>query len=110
MPVPLTARLTVWFPETALEAEAVTVITVVANSEPELVLTDKFTVGVDGRSLSFIIIFCVVVAPNAIPEDGLLMVSVAVSLPSISASSSIEKVTEPVVCPSKMVIVLLLNV
>lgn len=60
-------------------------------------------------SLSVMTIFCEVV-PKAMPDEGLLMVSVAVSVPSTSASSTTVKVTEPVVCPLGMVIVVLLKV
>ena len=80
--MPLTARATVWSPVTAKELVAVTVTTVVPASEALLVLTDRLTDGIGAGSLSVIKIFCVVVVPNVIPEEGLLIVSVAVSSPS----------------------------
>ena len=47
--------------------------------------------------------------PNVIPEEGLLMVNIAVSVPSTKTSSTTVKVTEPVVCPLGIVIVELLR-
>jgi len=51
------------------------------------------------------VIFCVVGVPNVIPAEGLLMVSVAVSVPSTSLSFTMVNVTVPVVKPLGMVIV-----
>ena len=59
-------------------------------------------------SLSAIVIFWLV-APSVIPADGLLIVSVAVSAPSTSASSTTVKLTAPLVWPLGMVIVVLLS-
>lgn len=50
MPVPDTAKLTVWLPLTALLAVAVTVITVCPASVSVLLLTERFTVGVTGAT------------------------------------------------------------
>ena len=55
MLVPLTAKLTVWLPETALVAVAVTVIAVGAVSEPALLLTDRLTVGITGATAEAIL-------------------------------------------------------
>ena len=106
MPAPLIPKSTVFPPTTSLEAVAVTIIIVPSCSVPILGLTERLT---SGKSLSVIVIFCVVVAPKAIPAVGLLIVKVAVSLPSISASSRIVKVAVPVVAPFKMVIVVALK-
>ena len=45
MPVPVTAKSTVWLPVTALDAVAVTVTAVAPVSLAELVLTERLTVG-----------------------------------------------------------------
>ena len=92
----------VWLPVTAAEAVAMIVTTVPAASVPVFAETLRFT---SGKSLSVMVIFCVVVAPKVKPADGLLMVRVAVSVPSISASSRMVKVAVPVVAPFNMVIV-----
>ncbi|MDD1415240.1 choice-of-anchor I family protein, partial [Dolichospermum sp. ST_con] len=73
MPVPVTPKLTVWSLETELEAVAVTVITVVPASEPEVLLTDRFTVGVAATSLSVMVMFWEVVVPSVIPEEGVVV-------------------------------------
>ncbi len=52
MPVPVTPRSTVWFPETALAAVAVTVTTVVPASVPVVTSTDNSTVGAVGSVAS----------------------------------------------------------
>lgn len=54
-------------------------------------------VQVAATSLSVMAIFWVVVVPRAIPKEGLLMVNVAVWVPSTNASFTTVKVTEPVV-------------
>ena len=72
-------------------------------------LTERLTVGGGGASLSVMVIFCAVVVPNAIPADGLLIVKVAISVPSTSASSATVKVTVPVVAPLNMVMLVLLR-
>jgi hypothetical protein len=105
--VPETAKLTVWLPITGAEVVAVTVMTVAAASEPAFVLTDKFTIGV---SLSVMTILCEVVAPNAIPADGDCIVNTTVSVPSTRTSSTTVNVTDPVVDPEGIVIVVLLKV
>ncbi len=102
MPVPVAAMVTVWLPDTAAEAVAVAVIMVPAASVAVLVLTESCT---EGKSLSVITMSSDRLVPNVMPAEGLEMVSVAVSVPSISASSKMVKVTEPVVAPSKMVMV-----
>jgi len=56
------------------------------------------------RSLSVIAIFCVSVVPNETPEDGPLIVNVAVSGPSKNTSSTTVNVTEPVICPPSILI------
>ena len=61
-------------------------------------------------SLSVMVIFCEVVLPRVSPDEGLLMVRVAVSCPSAKVSFATVKVTEPVVAPLGMVIVELLRV
>ena len=48
-------------------------------------------------SLSVITISCDIVLPKVIPDEELLMVKVAVSVPSISVSSFTVRVTVPVV-------------
>ena len=103
MPVPVTARETVWSPVTAALAVAVTVMTVEAASVPVLALTERLTAGAE--SLSVMAMFCAVVAPSAIPELGLEIVIVAVSVTSARASSVTVKVTVPVVAPFRIVIV-----
>ena len=49
-------------------------------------------------SLSAMVMFWVVGLPSVMPADGLLIVRMAVSVPSTSASSTTVNVTEPVVC------------
>ena len=61
------------------------------------------------ESLLVIVIFWEVVAPKLIPADGVLIVKVAVSVPSAMASSATIKDTEPEVCPLGIVIVVLLR-
>ena len=61
------------------------------------------------ESLSVIEIFCEVVVPSVNPDEGLLIVKIAVSKPSTKRSSATVKVTEPVVCPFTIVITELLN-
>ena len=73
-------------------------------------LTERLTVGGGGASLSVMVIFCAVVVPNVIPDEGPLIVKVAVSVPSTSASSETVKVTVPVVAPLNMVMLVLLRV
>ena len=97
-------------PITANVDVAVTVIEVVADSLPDVLLTERFTDATGAKSLSVITTFCDVVLPNVKPDEGLLIEMIAVSVPSMSVSLIIENITDPVVCPSKMVIVLLLNV
>ena len=60
-------------------------------------------------SLSVIVIVREVGVPKVIPAEGEEIVSVAVSVPSTSTSSTTVNVTEPVVCPFKIVIVVLLR-
>ena len=69
-------------------------ITVVSASVPLFALAESCT---DGKSLSAITMFCDVVAPKDKPADGLLSARVAVSLPSIKASSTTVNVAVPVV-------------
>ena len=59
----------------------------------------------EGKSLSVIATSPVVVVPKTIPLEGFLIVNVPVSLPSISASSLILTVNEPVVLPAGMVMI-----
>ncbi len=61
------------------------------------------------ESLLVIVIFWEVVAPKEMPADGVLIVKVAVSVPSTMASSATIKETEPEVCPWAIVIVFLLR-
>ena len=83
-----------------------TVTTVVPASVAALVLTDKLT---KGKSSLIRVMFWVVVLPNTNPDEGLVRVKVAVSVGSIKVSLRTVKVTAPVVCPFKKVIVLLLR-
>ena len=83
-----------------------TVTTVVPASEPELELTERLTVG---KSLSAMVMFWDVVLPKTRPDERLVRVKVAVSVPSTRSSLMTLKVTVPVVCPFKRVIVLLLR-
>ena len=83
-----------------------TVTTVIPASVPALVLTDKLT---KGKSSLSRVMFWEVVLPNTNPDEGLLMVKVAVSVGSIRVSLTTVKLTVPVVCPLKKVIVLLLR-
>ena len=53
--MPITPNDTVWFPETAWLAVAVTVMAVVPASVPEFELTERFTVGF-GAASSFVIV------------------------------------------------------
>jgi hypothetical protein len=55
-------------------------------------------------SLSVIVTSLVVVAPKTNPDDGLLIVNVAVSSPSTKASSLTVSVAVPVLLPSGIVI------
>ena len=89
-----------------LEAVAVTVTIVIPASEPELELTERLTLG---KSLSVRVMFWEVVLPKTRPDEGLVSVNKAVSVPSIKSSLMTVKVTVPVVCPFKKVIVLLLR-
>ena len=89
-----------------LEAVAVTVTIVVPASEPELELTERLTLG---KSLSVRVMFWEVALPKTRPDEGLVRVNMAVSVPSIKSSLMTVKVTVPVVCPFKKVIVLLLR-
>ena len=57
------------------------------------------------ESLLVIVIFWEVVTPKEMPADGVLIVKVAVSVPSTTASSATIKETEPEVCPLAIVIV-----
>ena len=98
--VPVKARLTVWLPTTGALVVAVTVIAVVPASVPVVGLTERLTVG---KSLSVIVTLPVVVVPNVKPAEGLEIVKVPVSVPSIKASSLILTVNEPVVLPLAMV-------
>ena len=104
MPAPVTPSATVWLPTTALLAVAVTVMAVAPASAPALALTDSVTVG--GLSLSVMTMFCDAGLPSAMPADGETRVSVAVSVGSGSASSCTVKLTEPLVWPAGMVMVL----
>jgi hypothetical protein len=61
-------------------------------------------------SLSAIVTLRDTVAPRMMPALGLLMVSVAISAGSASASSTTVKLTLPVVWPLRMVMVVLLRV
>ena len=92
--VPAKARLTVWLPTTGALAVAVTVMLVVPVSAPVVGVTERLTVG---KSLSVIVTLPVVVVPNVNPAEGVEIVKVPVSLPSIKASSLILTVNEPVV-------------
>jgi len=56
------------------------------------------------------VIGCEIVVPNAIPDDGLLNVKTVDSVFSANASSVTVKLTLPIVCPSKIVIAVLLKV
>ena len=104
--VPVTVSVTVCGPDTAAEAVAVAVIEVSAASVPALRLTERLTVG---KSLSVMVIFWVVVVPKVMPDEGLLMVNVAVSVPSTNTSFTTVKVTVPVVLLFGMVMVVLLK-
>jgi len=77
------------------------VINVVPTSLPVLGVTLRLTVG---KSLSVIVTIPDVVAPRVMPELGLDIANVAVSVPSIRASLLMLMVKEPVVCPLAMVI------
>ena len=93
--VPAKTRLTVWLPTTGALAVAVTVMLVVPPaSVPVVGVTERLTVG---KSLSVIVTLPVVVVPNVNPAEGVEIVKVPVSLPSIKASSLILTVNEPVV-------------
>ena len=86
---------------------AVTVTTVVPASVAALVLTDKLT---KGKSSLIRVMFWEVVLPNTNPDEGLLMVKVAVSVGSIRVSLTTVKLTVPVFEPLGMMMVLLLRV
>ena len=62
------------------------------------------------KSLSVMTIFLEVIVPKVTQEDGEEIVKMAVSSPSVSVSSTTVNVTEPVVFPSEIVIVVLLNI
>ena len=57
-------------------------------------------------ALSVMVTLRLVVAPSAMPAEGVEIVSVAVSVASAVASSAITKLTLPLVCPAGMVMVL----
>ena len=61
------------------------------------------------ESLLVIVIFWEVAVPKEMPGDGVLIVKVAVSVPSTTASSATIKDIEPEVCPLGIVIVVLLR-
>ena len=92
--VPVIPKLTVWVPTTTADAVAVRVTDVARDSEPKLVFIFKLTVG---KSLSVIVATCDVVLPSIIPEDGLLIEKVPVSVHSYIASSATTTVAVPVV-------------
>ena len=83
-----------------------TVTTVVPASVAALVLTDRLT---KGKSSLIRVMLRVIVLPNTNPDEGLVRVKVAVSVGSIKSSLMTVKLTAPVVCPFKRVIVLLLR-
>ena len=62
-----------------------------------LIMLGLFPVAASAQTLS--------VVPSAMPAEGLEIVSVAVSVPSLSRSSFTENVTVPVVAPFGIVIV-----
>ena len=84
-----------------------TVTTVVPASVPVLVLTDRLT---KGKSSFIRVMLRVVVLPNTNPDEGLLMVKVAVSVGSMRVSLTTVNVTVPVFEPLGMMMVLLLRV
>ena len=99
--VPAKTRLTVWMPTTGALAVAVTVMLPAPTSMSVVGVTERLTVG---KSLSVIVTSPVVVVPNVKPAEGLEIVKVPVSLPSIKGSSLILTVNVPMVLPSAMVI------
>ena len=105
MPVPVIANSTVWLPMTGSEALALTVTIVVPASEPALVLTERL---IRGKSLSVMVTVWEVVLPKSKPEEMLLMLIVAVSVPSTSVSLTMVNVLDPMVCPLGIAITLLL--
>lgn len=63
----------------------------------------RLTVGVAPTSLSVMVMFWLV-EPKVMPELGLLMAKVAISVPSTKGSSTTVNVTEPLVWPLGIVI------
>ena len=81
-------------------------LTVTDASEPSSpTLLDAQANATVAVSASVMVTFCEVVLPNVRPDEGLEMVNVAVSVPSTSVSSWMVKVTEPVLAPSRIVMV-----
>ena len=67
-------------------------------------------VGGTGASLSAMVMRFKVSMPAVMPDDGLPIFSMAVSVPSTSASSTTRNVSTPDVAPPGMVMVVLLSV